>query len=161
VPERITSLDVAHGVGNPAGSDLREVEHFGDEEGEVPLIGFDAREIDALLVGHGPAQSQVEELDVTTYCIEWRAQLVAHGAEERCLRPVRGIGIVGETALAQGTEDTLLGNLPLKVAGGVGRARLADLDAESLGPPVVADHGPHIALPTARSLARRIDALIH
>ncbi len=113
VPERVTTIDVANGVRHTAASGSREVEDFSDEEGEVLLIGFDPREVGALIIGHGPPQSQVEELDIAAYRIEWRAQLVAHRAEKRRVRTVRGLGIVGETAFAQCTEEQLLGDLPL------------------------------------------------
>ena len=56
------------------------------------LIRLYAREIGVLLLGDGSAQSHVEELDVAADGIEWRAQLVAHRAEERCLRLVGGLG---------------------------------------------------------------------
>ena len=60
--------------------------------GEVLLIGFHAREVGVLSLGHGSAQAHVEDIDVAADRIEWRAQLVAHRAEERRLRPVRGLG---------------------------------------------------------------------
>ena len=115
VPERITAVDVAHSVRHTAASDSREVEDFGDEGGEVLLIGSHAREIGVLFFRHGPAQAHVEKIDIAAYRVERRAQLVAHRAEERRLRPVRGLGIVGQTAFAQRTEEHLLGNLPLKI----------------------------------------------
>ena len=86
------------------------------------LIGSHAREVGVLILGHRPPQAHVEEIDVAAYRIEWRAQLMAHRAQERCLRPVRGLRIVGEPPFAQCTEEHLLGNLPLQVERSVRRA---------------------------------------
>jgi hypothetical protein len=84
----------------------------------------------------------------------------AAGFSEESRAATRGFGILGETAFAQCTEEHLFGNVPLQLERSVRRARLANLDAESLGPPLVAYHRPHTALPAARSIARRVDALI-
>ena len=56
------------------------------------MIRFHARECGVLFFGYRPAQAHVEKLDIPAYRVEWRAQLVAHCAEERRLRLVRGLG---------------------------------------------------------------------
>ena len=62
------------------------------------LIGFHAREIGVLAFCHRPAQAHVEQVDVAADRVEWRAQLVAHRAEERCLRLVRRLGACWSTS---------------------------------------------------------------
>ena len=89
VRERITRVDIAHRVRHPAASDSREVEDFGDEEGQVLLIGFHAREVGVLILGHRPAQTHVEQIDVAPDGVERRSQLMAHRGEKCGLGHVR------------------------------------------------------------------------
>src|SRR5438552_15417771 len=90
--QRLAGFDVEQRVRHTPAPDSREGEDLGDEQREVLLIRLYAREIGVLLLGDGSAQSHVEELDVAGDGIEWRAHVVAHRAEERCLRFVGSLG---------------------------------------------------------------------
>ena len=92
VPQRIAPIDIAYSIIHTTASDSHEGQDFGDEEGEVLLIGSHAREVGVLFLCNGPPQAHVEKIDVAANRVEWRAQLVAHRAEKRRLRPVRRLG---------------------------------------------------------------------
>src|SRR5688572_23737018 len=80
--ENIVEGNSFQAVLEPAGIHFRKIEDVVDEGEQMVLAEADARKISALLLGNGAAKSHLEELHVSSDCIERSAKLVTHAGEE-------------------------------------------------------------------------------